>query len=169
MAGATQHTASSKGPLPGVYMEFDLPIKEDKKDDDQSTIETLYCKECIGKFLGLKAAKGKVGTFSKGKNSGKTFAIRSAKGQRTFTLLLKKGTKIEAQGFNDKSKFSKEVKTITVSFPNTVTVSELREYLITKSPVKDKILGFVTPQGRKYTWQGPLGDKETAVEKSTIN
>lgn len=169
MAGAGT-TTSKKGPLPGVYMEFVLPIKEDKKDDDKSTQETLYCKEPVGIFLGLQVADARVGTFE-GKNTstkGKKFALRAKKGQKTFTLLLKSGTKIDVQKFGAKSKTSREIDRLSVSFPNTITVSELREYLMTKSGAKDKILGFITPQGRLHTWQGTLGTRQTKVETSTI-
>lgn len=170
MAGAQVGGASKKGPLPGVYMEFVLPIKEDKKDEDKSTQETLYCKEPIGIFLGLKVAEARVGTFN-GKNKstqGKRFALRARKGQKAFTLLLKPGTKIDVQKLGAKSKTSREVERVTISFSNAVTVSELREYLMTKSSAKDKILGFITPQGRTHTWQGTLGTKQTKVETSTI-
>lgn len=169
MAGATQHKSSTKGPLLGIYMAFDLPIKEDKKDADASDKETLYCKECIGKFLGLTVAKARVITVKKGAKgeSDKKRAGRAAKGQKSFKILLKTGTKIDAQGIKDKSKITKEVDSITVSFPNTVSVAELREYFMTKSSAKDKIVGFITPSGRTHYWTGPLGDKSTAVETST--
>lgn len=170
MAGATQHKATTKGPLPGIYMSFDLPIKEDVKDADASDKETLYCKECVGKFLGLTVAKARVITVKKGAKGevDKKRAGRAAKGQKSFKLILKAGTKIDAQGVKDKSKISKEVDSITVSFSNTVSVAELREYLMTKSSAKDKIIGFVTPAGRTHYWTGPLGDKSTAVETSTV-
>lgn len=170
MAGATQHKANTKGPLPGIYMAFDLPIKEDKKDADASDKETLYCKECVGKFLGLTVAKARVITVKKGAKgeTDKKRAGRAAKGQKSFKIILKSGTKIDAQGVRDKQKITKEVETITVSFSNTVSVAELREYLMTKSSAKDKIIGFVTPAGRTHYWTGPLGDKSTAVESSTV-
>lgn len=169
MAGATQHTSSTKGPLPGIYMGFELPIKEDKKDADASDKETLFCKECVGKFLGLTVAKARVITVKKGAKgeADKKRAGRPAKGQNSFTLILKPGTKIDAQGAKDKKKITKEVNTITVSFPNTISVAELREYLMTKSAAKDKIIGLITPAGRTHYWTGPLGDKSTAVETST--
>ncbi len=169
MAGAA--TTVKKGPLPGVYMEFVLPIKEDVKDEDKSTQETLYCKEPIGIFLGLKVADARIGTFQ-GKNKstqGKKFALRARKGQKPFTILLKPGTKIDVQKFGAKTKTSREVDRVTISFAKTITVSELREYLMSKSSAKDKILGFITPQGRLHVWQGTLGTKQTKVEESTIN
>ena len=169
MAGAGT-TSTNKGPLPGVYMEFVLPIKEDVKDEDKSTQETLYCKEPVGIFLGLKVADARVGTFNGKNNStkGKKFALRARKGQKSFTLLLKPGTKIDVQKFGDKNKKSREVDRVTVSFAKTITVSELREYFMLKSSAKDKILGFITPQGRLHIWQGTLGSKQAKVEESTI-
>lgn len=165
MAGAG--SSSKKGPLPGSYMEFELPVKEDKKDDDKTDQETVYCKEPVALFLGLKPAKARVGTFSQGKNSGKKFAMRGSKGQKTFKILLKTGTKLKVVLPGKTSPTDREVKSITISVPNTVSVSELREYLMEKTTAKEKILGFVSPDGRVYTWRGELGTKPTGVEEST--
>ena len=167
MAGASK--SSSKGPLPGSYMEFEFPIKEDVKDADKSTQETVYCKEPVALFLGLTPAKARVGTFTKGKNNGKKFALRGSKGQKPFKIILKNGTKIDVVPPGATSKTSRPVKSITISVPNTVSVAELREFLMTKTKAKDNILGMVSPDGRVYTWSGELGTKPPGVEETTTN
>lgn len=175
MAGAGT-TQAGKGPLPGQYMEFELPIKEDVKDDDGSDKETLYCKEPIGIFLGLTPAKARVGTFSdkaktgaeagaKATNAGKTFALRARKGSQSYKIILKPGTKINTQKVGTTNKISYTPTTIGISVSNKITVAEMREFLLTKS----NVLAFVTPRGVTYTLQGTLGTKVPGVDKKTTS
>jgi hypothetical protein len=169
MAGTgTTSSKKSGGPLPGPFMEFELPIRPDAKvEDKKQKNEILLCKECVGVLLKLKPAHSRVGVFG-GNNKdtkGKKFALGTRKGNKPYTLILKAATKVKCQGVNDTAPKERTVKSIQISAPNGVTVAEMKEFCQTS--LKDIVHAIITPSGKKHTLKGPLGTTVLAAETKT--
>lgn len=132
---------ASKGPLPGPYAEFYLPIKKDatKKQPDIGTLaggnayEVVYIKEAVGLFLMLPACPNRVGEYKNGPNLGRQFNYRKQRASQTYTIILKPNTPIKAYN-SDVTKGAIGIQTylknsISICTPPSVTVSEMIAWL----------------------------------------
>jgi hypothetical protein len=163
---------ASKGPLPGPYAEFFLPIKKDatKKQPDVSALtngnayHVVYIKEAVGLFLMLPACPNRVGKYKNGDNVGREFNYRKQRASQTYTIILKPNTPIQAYN-TDPSKGSIGIQSyqknsVSICVPPGVTVSEMIAWLANPTIV-DNMVGddFI---------KMPVGGYNTANNYSNI-
>lgn len=158
---------ATKGPLPGPYAEFYLPIKKDstKRQPNINELtggdayEIAYIKEAVGLFLMLPACPNRVGEYKNGANLGRNFNYRKQRASQTYTIVLKPNTQIQAYNSDPKKgpigiqTFQKN--SISLCVPPSVTVSEMMAWLANPNIV-DLMTGddFIKMPMQGYTLAG---------------
>ncbi|NER36218.1 MAG: hypothetical protein F6J93_19910 [Oscillatoria sp. SIO1A7] len=161
-----------QGPLPGPYLEYMSRIIRYKSDNDPPGtlgIETIYCKDAVANFLGLRLAPPSDGVYQDNDgnlNAGSRFAKRADKGSKEFKILLLPFTEIDVFE-RDPLTGQGQVKTyrrstLGLSVNGRVGVATVRQWLMYhvggpgKEEIRQKIKGMITPSLKTYTWRSEL-------------
>lgn len=140
---------ANKGPLPGQYNTFFLPIRKDarKAEPNVSQLtgtdvwERAYIKEAAGMYLLLPLAPSRNGVYKNGPNKGRTFKYRNQRASVTWKIILKPNTMIQAFNSNPANgaigTIAHPRSSISLCLPPTVTVSEMLAWLANPTIVND--------------------------------
>ncbi|MEH1962191.1 MAG: hypothetical protein V7L05_20425 [Nostoc sp.] len=148
-------SGSGKGPVRGARLEYDIPALGGR----------LLLKEPFGFWFGLTPIYPIYGIF-KGTNKftvGKKFTKRAGFRFKSYTILLKAGTKIKVpkdkaseqrSGANNGTD-SRQLGSISIGVSENVAVHEFIDFL-KSSKQSANINGVISPTLRKYQWAGAL-------------
>lgn len=143
-----------KGPIRGARLEYNIPALGGR----------LLIKEPFGKWFNLNPVYPEYSAFESGDNRGKKFTKRAGFRFKSYTILLKPGTKIQCpkakaadQRKRNANTGTEEVQigNISIGVSANVNVREFIEWL-KSSNRKDSINGVISPTLRKYQWGGIL-------------
>ena len=152
--GGKSSSGTKTGPIRGARLEYDIPALGGR----------LLLKEPFGNWFGLKPVYPDYGSFKTGDNANKQFTKRAGFRFKSYTILLKPGTKIKCPKARaaDQRKRNADTGTEDVQIGNisigvsaNVNVREFIEWL-KSSGKKSSINGVVSPTLRKYQWGGVL-------------
>ncbi|MEH2318557.1 hypothetical protein [Nostoc sp.] len=156
IAGTVTKSTGRKGPVRGARLEYDIPALGGR----------LLVKEPFGFWFGLTPVYPVYGTFKGLKNVhtlGKKFTKRAGFRFKSYTILLKSGTKIKVpkdkaseqrSGANNGTE-SRQLGTISIGVSDNVAVHEFIDFL-KNSKQSANINGVISPTLRKYQWAGEL-------------
>ena len=142
------------GPIRGARLEYSIPALGGR----------LLMKEPFGNWFGLSPVYPEYGSFTSGDNNGKRYTKRAGFRFKSYTILLKPGTKIKSpkaraadQRKRNADTSTEEVKigNISIGVSANVAVNEFIDWL-KSSNKKGQINGVISPTLRKYQWGGIL-------------
>ena len=161
--GGVTKTQSRKGPVRGARLEYTVEALGGR----------LLIKEPFADWLGLTPIYPEYGTFSQGPNNGKLFTKRAGFRFKSYTILLKPGTKIKAPKATAAQQRRRDADTgteliqignISLGVSANVNVHEFIDWLKASKQEKN-INGLISPTLRKYQWGGILHHATSSTVK----
>lgn len=153
--GKDKSAAGRLGPVRGARLEYEVKELGGR----------LLMKEPFGFFFALDPIYPEYGKFESGEHQqGKLFTKRAGFRFKSYTILLKPGTKMKVpkaraadQRKRDGDSSSEEITigNISIGVSSSIAVNEFIEWLKT-SKKKQQVIGIISPTLRKYQWGGVL-------------
>lgn len=153
--GKNEENKSRLGPVRGARLEYEVKELGGR----------LLMKEPFGFFFGLEPFYPEYGKFASGEHqTGKLFTKRAGFRFKSYTILLKPGTKMKVpkarasdQRKRDGDSSTEEITigNISIGVSSSIAVNEFIEWLKT-SKKKKEVIGIISPTLRKYQWGGVL-------------